>query len=172
MTPALHADKIVVDEASGCWLWTAAVDKDGYAIASQPRPSGGRTCRKAHRILYEHHVGPIPAKHQLDHLCQTRRCVNPAHVEPVVAAVNLQRIHARWLGEIKMTGEALRELHGLVRAGVPYGQLASRFGCSKGELIGVIASVGFQKLSAGAVEQADLLGTPHPDDCYLPAYLQ
>ncbi|MGH9151353.1 MAG: HNH endonuclease [Acidimicrobiales bacterium] len=29
----------------------------------------------------------------LDHLCRDRRCVNPAHLEPVTVAENLRRGH-------------------------------------------------------------------------------
>lgn len=173
MTPALHADKVAVDLATGCWLWTAALDKDGYAIVRVRRADGSWTCRKAHRVLFEHHVGPIPAKHELDHKCGARRCVRPEHVEPVLGAVNKQRIYARWLGEVEMTPPRLRELYVEVTRGTPLGQLADRFQCSKGELIGVIRSTPYRRLAdGGEVEQMTLLGAPHPDDEYLPAYLR
>lgn len=36
-------------------------------------------------------VGPIPEGLHLDHLCRVRRCVNPAHLEPVTQAENNYR---------------------------------------------------------------------------------
>src|SRR3546814_19356891 len=47
--------------------------------------------RQAHRISYELCVGPIPEGMELDHLCRVRRCVNPAHMEPVTHRENVLR---------------------------------------------------------------------------------
>ncbi|NEE06902.1 HNH endonuclease [Streptomyces sp. SID7499] len=87
----------------GCWLWTAATFKaTGYG---QFREGGrGSRVRTAHRVAYELLVGSVPAGLQLDHLCRNRRCVNPAHLEPVTnrenglrgtsfAAVNAAKTH-------------------------------------------------------------------------------
>lgn len=75
-----------------CWTWTGAITKDprpgagGYAIFR----SEGRT-RLAHRVAYEHFIGPIPEGMTLDHLCRVRNCVNPAHCEPVPTRTNTLR---------------------------------------------------------------------------------
>lgn len=45
----------------------------------------------AHRVFYEHHVGPIPLGLTIDHLCKVTRCVNPDHLEPVTQRVNTLR---------------------------------------------------------------------------------
>lgn len=87
--------RIQVGPGTGCWLWMAAVNQQGYGIV------GGRM---AHRVLYASVVGAIPADLQLDHLCHTsdpacaggpacrhRRCVNPAHLEPVTPRMNALR---------------------------------------------------------------------------------
>lgn len=84
----------------GCILRTVAIDRDGYSLI---RESGGQT-RRAHRVSYEIHVGPIPPGLQLDHLCHTRdlgcaggrgcmhrRCVHPYHLEPVTNRENAAR---------------------------------------------------------------------------------
>jgi hypothetical protein len=70
----------------GCWLWTNSLTEDGYG-----RFWPDRTRVLAHRFAYELIVGPIPEGLQLDHLCRVRRCVNPAHLEPVTAAENARR---------------------------------------------------------------------------------
>lgn len=36
-------------------------------------------------------VGPIPEGMYLDHLCSVKRCVNPAHLEPVTSKENARR---------------------------------------------------------------------------------
>lgn len=75
-----------VEFTESCWLWTAAVEKDGYGRFY----AQGRYPR-AHRFLYERVMGEVPRGLQLDHLCRVRRCVNPAHLEPVTCGVNVRR---------------------------------------------------------------------------------
>lgn len=45
----------------------------------------------AHRWAYEHLRTEIPEGLELDHLCRTRHCVNPWHLEPVTHAENHRR---------------------------------------------------------------------------------
>lgn len=80
----------VMVTAEGCWLWTASRDKDGYgkfSVGSPPHRWNGR----AHRWSYERWVAPIPVGLQVDHLCRTRSCVNPTHLEAVDTLTNLMR---------------------------------------------------------------------------------
>ncbi len=46
---------------------------------------------KGHRKSYEFFIGPIPVGLDLDHLCRTRACYNPAHLEPVTRSENIRR---------------------------------------------------------------------------------
>jgi hypothetical protein len=69
-------------DPSGCWLWTAALNRHGYGILDG---------RYAHRVLYKALVGEVPDDLHLDHLCRVRNCVNPAHLEPVTPRVNVMR---------------------------------------------------------------------------------
>ena len=86
-------------ELGPCWLWTAAL-REGYAAFSiNHRHIDG------HRAAYKFFVGAVPDDMQLDHVCHTvsidtcpggktcphRRCVNPAHLEPVTALTNYLR---------------------------------------------------------------------------------
>lgn len=70
-----------------CWYWTKGVQGGGYGEFHWP----SRRTRIVHRIAYELLVGPIPKGLVLDHLCRTRRCVNPDHLEPVTIAENVRR---------------------------------------------------------------------------------
>lgn len=45
----------------------------------------------AHRVAYEEIMGPVPEGLELDHLCRTRSCVNPSHLEPVTHRENMNR---------------------------------------------------------------------------------
>jgi hypothetical protein len=81
------AAKIEVTDT--CWLWTGALNRNGYGRVHDPEE---RRDRAAHRVVYEAANGAkIPAGLQLDHLCRVRNCVNPAHLEPVTQRENLLR---------------------------------------------------------------------------------
>lgn len=84
---------IAFEPNSGCWLWIGLRQSQGYGmLATEERgPDGGFIHRYAHRLSYGWFVGPIPESLSLDHLCRTRSCVNPKHLEPVTLAVNMQR---------------------------------------------------------------------------------
>lgn len=79
-----------VQRSDGCWLWTSALDRDGYGrfrakIAGRPLQTG------AHRVAFVLLRGPIPDGLQLDHTCREKRCVRPDHLEPVTIAENRRR---------------------------------------------------------------------------------
>lgn len=76
-----------VDEETGCWLWTGAVDWVGYGEVWW---KGKR--HRAHRAVFDAYRGAMPS--ELDHLCKTKRCVNPDHLEPVSRAENMRRLYA------------------------------------------------------------------------------
>jgi hypothetical protein len=68
-----------------CWLWTGFLDRLGYGCV---RMLG--SVQKAHRMSAIVEFGDI-ASLDVDHLCRVRRCVNPAHLEPVTHRVNVLR---------------------------------------------------------------------------------
>ena len=91
-----RVDKRGPDE---CWPWTGRLD-DGYG---RFRVSSDRV-RRTHQFAYELWVGPVPSGLELDHTCHGRdtscrggpacphrRCVNPAHLEPVTMVENQRR---------------------------------------------------------------------------------
>ena len=78
--------KVEGDDPLGCWLWTGAAPS-GYGTFY----AGGGVSVYAHRYAYTAMVGPIPDGLHLDHTCQTPRCVNPLHLDPVTPRVNAQR---------------------------------------------------------------------------------
>lgn len=80
----------VEDFGDGCWLWTGHIDQGGYG-----RLKDNNTSRLAHRLVYEHFVGPIPDDALICHTCDVRNCVNPDHLYAGSYATNAQDMHAR-----------------------------------------------------------------------------
>lgn len=69
-----------------CWEWRGGRSNGGYGQVWKD----GRH-EKAHRVVYELMVGPIPGDLTIDHLCRNRGCVNPSHLDPVPMRVNILR---------------------------------------------------------------------------------
>jgi hypothetical protein len=81
-------EKVAIgDRVDDCWEWTGRTSASGYGVVA----IGHTEKRRAHRVMYELVVGPIPEGLQIDHLCRVRNCVNPDHLEPVTHAENLLR---------------------------------------------------------------------------------
>jgi hypothetical protein len=70
-----------------CWPWLGVTVK-GYGIFWV---DSRRRAARAHRVAYELVLGPIPAGMTLDHLCENKPCVNPAHLDPCPAGENASR---------------------------------------------------------------------------------
>jgi hypothetical protein len=103
-----------VEKTETCWLWTGNRNPNGYGRFGKP-------VQYAHRVAYEAMVGPIPDGLTLDHLCRIRHCVNPAHLEPVTAAVNTMRGTSPTVANTKKThcpaGHPYDERNTAVRGG-------------------------------------------------------
>jgi hypothetical protein len=88
--PGRFWDKCLPEPNSGCWLWTGSLHRLGYGeVWFQGRR------RHAHRVAYLTLVGDDDHKGlELDHICRTRCCVNPTHLEPVTHRENMRRSHS------------------------------------------------------------------------------
>lgn len=69
----------------GCWEWTGSLSY-GYGILTYKRKR-----MRVHICTFNHFVGPVPVRSELDHLCKNKRCCNPDHLEPVSHRVNILR---------------------------------------------------------------------------------
>lgn len=95
----MHLDSI--PKINGCWPWPGRIGKNGYGVATL---GGLGKSQLAHLWVYNRLVGPVPSGLVIDHTCHTddltctggmschhRRCVNPAHLEPVTFQENMAR---------------------------------------------------------------------------------
>lgn len=77
--------KCIPEPNSGCWFWTAGLDRNGYGKFKVHDRSN-----RAYRYAWTCFFGPVTSE-TLDHLCANKLCCNPAHLEPVSRAENTRR---------------------------------------------------------------------------------
>jgi hypothetical protein len=88
---------LVVDDLTGCWIWTGYRLKGGYG---QVKYQG--TNYLAHRLVRHLLIGDIAPKttdrklDTIDHLCENPSCVNPNHLDPVTQRENSYRNPDYW----------------------------------------------------------------------------
>lgn len=86
--------KIKIDPETHCWNWAAGTKHPigrPYDKYGQFSEDGTHKTISAHRYAYLKAKGPIPAGLELDHVCQNKLCVNPAHLEAVTHSLNCLR---------------------------------------------------------------------------------
>ena len=86
MTPEVFWGKVDKAGVGGCWLWQGAITNYGYGQVNVKGKHIG-----AHRMAYEWSRGAVPQGLELDHLCRTRACVRPGHLEAVTHRENCLR---------------------------------------------------------------------------------
>jgi hypothetical protein len=81
-------EKYTPEPNSGCWLWTATIDEDGYG-KMRIGGRGTRHLRATHVALAL--VGrTVPAGMQALHTCDIPSCVNPDHLWIGTGADNMR----------------------------------------------------------------------------------
>lgn len=74
----LLLSRVLCDIETRCWNFQGFINKQGYGLAAIKRRG-----MNAHRAAYLLLVGPIAPGQQIHHICQNKRCVNPAHLKAV-----------------------------------------------------------------------------------------
>src|SRR6266576_1587695 len=85
-----HADSYTVRE-DGCWIWDGPVHANGYGRISV----GQHERRWAHREFYERANGTLAPGVTLHHVCETKLCVNPAHLRPLTHSEHIRITNPR-----------------------------------------------------------------------------
>lgn len=134
-------DRVLRIPIAGCWIFTGALNESGYGVIGRGGRGTGTT--RAHRIVYENLVGPIPAGLFVCHRCDQPACCNPHHLFLGTNAENMadckrkgrdskppRNLHV--VGEVhpghKLTAEQVIEMRGLREAGWTLQELADRYG--------------------------------------------
>jgi hypothetical protein len=128
--------RVVPLNPSECWLWPATgLNGAGYGQLEIRLVKYGKRRRVlAHRASYQIYVGPIPTGLQVLHDCDTKRCVNPAHLSVgtqldneagKVARGRSNRGEDRWCATL--TNRQAQQLLDEYRGGVSIRKLSARF---------------------------------------------
>lgn len=67
--------RVLLDKATDCWLWQGHKDKNGYGQIS----INNKTVW-VHRWAYAVFKRPLRDGDEVDHICNTPACSNPAHL--------------------------------------------------------------------------------------------
>lgn len=82
-------EKVVICKKTGCWEWQGGTSGDGRG-GGYPRMSLDGQTVAVHRVMYTNIHGYVPSKKQIDHACNNRCCVNPAHLQMMTHLKNQQ----------------------------------------------------------------------------------
>jgi hypothetical protein len=122
--------RYVVDPVSGCWLWTGHVrnsNKYGYFFHKG-------FYGLAHRYSYQLHKGEIPDGMVVMHSCDTRRCVNPAHLSLGSQLENIQDAITKGRMGHRIAKSARCEIVRLYEDGNSIEELAVKYGAKPGSI--------------------------------------
>lgn len=111
---------------SGCWRWRLSLGSHGYGQAWD-----GNTVTTAHRVAYRAFNGPIPDGRLVQHKCDNRWCVAPAHLELGDDASNALDKKRKGRAAKKLGTAQAAEIRRLVGAGRPQREIAAAFGISQ-----------------------------------------
>lgn len=85
-------EKVIPEPNSGCWLWSAAWNAQGYGVLGiGSKYDGTRRNVLAHRLSLYFFATPAPDECDIDHRCRVPCCVNPDHLEVVTHRENIFR---------------------------------------------------------------------------------
>lgn len=121
-----HMDKVSMEPMSGCWLWTAAADKNGYGMVWD-----GEKMDRAHRVFYSASKGLATPEANVLHDCDNPACVNPAHLHAGTQAENMKERTQRGRSGRFIDQETADRVREMLAAGASQRATAVAFGVSQ-----------------------------------------
>lgn len=118
---------------SGCMEYQGCIQANGYSRATVQRKAD-----YGHRHIYRLLKGDIPDGLDVCHRCDNRKCINPDHLflgtrrENMADAVSKGRqARGASLPHTKLTTFITQEIAAMAKQGLPYKEIAARFGICK-----------------------------------------
>ncbi len=85
-----------VRKVGDCLVWLGYRNHGGYGFVHWVGGNKARNIEGVHRVVYRHFNGnTIPEGWEVDHLCNRRACVNPAHLQTLPPHMNSGRGHVQ-----------------------------------------------------------------------------
>ncbi len=85
-------EKFIPEPNSGCWLWTASLNNNGYGEIMLRH---SKKTAYAHRVSYQLFKGDVPSGGKILHSCDMPCCVNPDHLRIGTQRDNLLDMYSR-----------------------------------------------------------------------------
>lgn len=138
---------------SRCWVWTAAVSRNGYGAFQM---GVGKTM-SAHRVAWELAVGKIPNRNDYHgtcvlHRCDNRECVRPSHLrlgsthDNTLDAKRKGRVaHGSRHGMSKLTESAVKIMRQEYIAGASSVALGRQYKVSKSTVLSIVTRKGWKR---------------------------
>ena len=121
-----HMDKVSMEPMSGCWLWTASVDKHGYGMLWN-----GTRMDRAHRMFFSASTGIDIAGMSVLHYCDNPSCVNPNHLHVGTQAQNMNERSQRGRAGKIINQSVADDIRAMISLGSSQRATAEAFGVSQ-----------------------------------------
>jgi hypothetical protein len=135
----------LVDEATGCWLWTGARDENGYGIINLRGTTYNRgRISKVHRFAAILWLNlPDDSRVVVRHTCDNPHCFNPEHLLLGSQRDNMQDAARKGTMAKKLSFDDVRTIRHLHSEGVSMNELGRRYNVSARAISMVVKRVTF-----------------------------
>lgn len=89
--------KVRCDIATHCWVFTGGLNMGYGQLQTMNEETGELTSIRTHRLAYQLYVGPLTPEMEVHHLCGTRACCNPMHLQPLTDLEH-KKADPNWVG--------------------------------------------------------------------------